>query len=162
MFIISCFFCRGEDLNFKQKMDIITGFEKSGDWRNALPIYRELHSKLSRSMDGLTMPFVFRKGICELQCSQFSDAEKSFRFVAQAEDTEDLAEIHKPIVARSMFYIAEAQALNGKFDDAQKSLIEANRVFNIIYGIDNDSGLADWRKSIVQKISRSIEIGKRK
>ncbi|MDE0835404.1 MAG: hypothetical protein OSA84_03525 [Akkermansiaceae bacterium] len=138
-------------------MEVITKLEKSGEWNKELPLYRELHSRLRLSFDGLTIPFLFRKGVCELQCSKFDDAEQSFDLITQNGEPEKVAEINRVTITRSMFYLADAQARNGKFEAAEKSLIAANRFFENMVQLRNDPQLVKWRNKIVARIRKNME-----
>jgi hypothetical protein len=149
--------CGGGDLRFGETMEVITKLEKSGEWNKLLPIYRELHGRLRLSFDGLTIPFLFRKGVCELQCSKFDDAEQSFDLITQNGESEKVAEINRVTITRSMFYLADAQARNGKFEVAEKSLIGANRFFGKMVQLRSDPQLVKWRNKIVARIRKNME-----
>ena len=149
--------CAGGDLRFGETMEVITKLEKSGEWNKALPLYRELHSRLRLSFDGLTIPFLFRKGVCELHCSKFDDAEQSFGLITQNGELEKVSEINRVTITRSMFYLSDAQARNGKFEAAEKSLISANRFFGKMVQLRRDPQLVKWRNKIVARIRKNME-----
>ena len=148
-----------EDLAFGETMKVITKLEEAGEWNKALPLYRDLYSQLRLKLDGLTIPFLFRKGICEMQCSIFDDAEKSFDHITRNTKVFKVPDIYLVTVVRANFYLAEVQARSGKFEAAEKSLATAKLFFEQAVQVNDDAQMRKWRNVIVAKILGIIESG---
>ena len=79
LLIVGSLHAGGDDLpTLGESVETISKLEHAGKWKEALPIYRQLYEEARHAIDGLSVKFMLKKGICELQYGEFNDAEKSF------------------------------------------------------------------------------------
>jgi len=142
--------CWGEE-TFAENLDTVTRLEAAGKWEEALPIYQRSYEKNRLALDGLTVRFMLRKGICELQCKRFKEAEQSFAWVIDGSEAKH-EELDK---VRAMFYLSETLARENKPDLSRKALDDANRFLAEVDGLP--PGWIEWSKKLTERINNLAE-----
>lgn len=150
---VGSLYAGGDELpTLGESVETISKLEHAGKWKEALPIYRKLYEEARHAIDGLSVMFMLKKGICELQCGEFNDAEKSFEWITKLNEIEGDPSREALDRASAAFYLAETQARNGKGDALEKSLAAANRFFDTFEEYRRDPTMQQWRNHRVAKI----------
>jgi hypothetical protein len=148
LILIAIFFTSFESLIFAEKIPLggmiekINNLEKEKRWNEALEVYREIDKLFLSSM---TKKLMYRKGLCEIQCSEFRAAEESFAWVLDGVEIESVDAAQKDFIISSMFNLAFAQARLGKLDESKESLIFANKNFERLGNFTNNQSWISWR-----------------
>lgn len=150
---VGSLYAGGDELpTLGESVETISKLEHAGKWKEALPIYRKLYEEARHAIDGLSVMFMLKKGICELQCGEFNDAEKSFEWITKLNQAGGGPSYERLDRASAAFYLAETQARNGKVGNSEKSLAAAISFFDTIKEYSRDPTMQRWRSHRVAKI----------
>lgn len=152
--IVIASICQGAD--FVVEMEAIAKLEKEGRWDEALNRYNKLSEDLKRYMDGYSVPFLYKKAICERQCRKYDVSEQTLWEIVKHAIPNKNYGMHRDTMIMAMFEIADVQARSGKIDPARKSLENAINFYEVNCSIDNYKGLLEWKDAKTMLIIRLI------
>lgn len=138
-----------------ERIEKITNLEGAGNWNEALIIYKELQKLSPLSM---TRKLMYRKGVCEIQCSEFHAAEESFSWVIDGVELETAHDVQRWYIISSMFNLAYVQALVGKLNESKISLSAANKNFDKLKDFKNDPSWILWKSKTNDRINSAISL----